>query len=170
LARVPLTYLPGLLLGVVAGVQGSRRSLTVGAGSVVHTLEEVSIPERLPGLLPHIPGAEATMGAAVATTSTATLPRGCLVWWRLPVPLRAFMQCQGAALLGPLLAWHAEPPWAAPLLELLHTNLWVGSANKTSVLHFDDYENLLVQVLPCAGCGHGCSVCRRCRRRSLATS
>ena len=31
-------------------------------------------------------------------------------------------------------------------MEPVSTNLWVGSHGKKSLLHFDDYENVLMQV------------------------
>ena len=49
-------------------------------------------------------------------------------------------------VLQRLLPHAPEPPWTAALLEPLFTNVWIGSANKTSVTHFDDYENVLVQA------------------------
>ena len=31
-------------------------------------------------------------------------------------------------------------------MEPVSTNLWVGSHGKKSLLHFDDYENVLMQL------------------------
>eukprot|EP01043_Picozoa_sp_COSAG02_P065177 COSAG02_NODE_9756_length_2119_cov_30.113165_1_plen_539_part_10 len=78
----------------VGAEETETRSKARTSSAVVHTIEEVSIPRVLTGLLEHVP----------------------------------------------------EPPWTGDLLEPLATNIWVGSANKTSVLHFDDYENILVQA------------------------
>lgn len=81
--------------GAAGGAEETTPKSKVRTSSaVVHTIEEVSIPRVLTGLLEHVP----------------------------------------------------EPPWTGELLEPLATNIWVGSANKTSVLHFDDYENILVQA------------------------